>query len=303
MRKLEIAVQRETIPYQGNSPERVGGQYRQLNSVTAIIERAGCLREAFPFLVPPKPYCADGVPGFLKIRSRPQALKRRLIQLNSNRVLTWLVFDIDRPEAYFAPDDANLPPPNYVAVNPENGHSHTAYLLKDPVQNFARSRQSPLHYMAAVERGMRRRLDADPGYTGTIAKNPLHVDWRVEWQARKPYDLDDLARELSKEDMRAEFRRPHEAGLGRNCSVFDDARDWAYRNILKFKRDVGSVEGWQQRCVDIALAHNSGFAAPMTYGEVRNIGKSIAKWTWQRLPKVRFPASSRYACSIDGLAM
>jgi hypothetical protein len=70
--------------------------------------------------------------------------------------------------------------------------------------------------------------------------------------------------------------------------VFDDARDWAYRNILKFKRDVGSVEGWQQRCVDIALAHNGGFAAPMTYGEVRNIGKSIAKWTWQRFTEGTF---------------
>jgi hypothetical protein len=284
MRKLEI----ETIPYQGNSPKRASAPYRQPNSITAIIEHAGSLRQAFPLLIPPKPYCADYLPGFLKIRSRRQALKRRLIQLNSNRVFAWLPFDIDRPGAYFAAEDANLPPPNYVAINPENGHSLTAYLLKDPVQNFAGSRQSPLHYMAAVERGMRHRLGADRGYTGTIAKNPLHTDWRVEWQAPQPYDLGYLASELSKDDMRSEFRREDETGLGRNCSVFDDAREWAYHNVLKFKREVGCGEAWQQRCIDIALSHNCVFAAPMTYAEVRNIGKSIAKWTWQRFNEGTF---------------
>jgi hypothetical protein len=37
--------------------------------------------------------------------------------------------DIDHATAYFAHRDANLPQPNFIAVNPENGHGHSAVLL------------------------------------------------------------------------------------------------------------------------------------------------------------------------------
>jgi hypothetical protein len=266
----------------------------QHRAIERTIERAGGLRQAFPLLIPPRPYCADHLPGRLLIRSRNSALKRRHIQLNHDRVRVWVPFDIDRRDAYFAAGDADLPRPNFVAINPENGHSLSAYLLKTPVENFASSRQSPLHYLAAVERGLRRRLGADPGYGGLIAKNPLHANWRVEWQAPKPYDLSDLARELSQADMRPEARREREAGLGRNCSVFEDVRPWAYRNVLAFKRDGGRFEAWVQRCIEIALGYNNGFAHPMTYAEVRGIGKSIAKWTWRNFSAEKLSARQSY---------
>jgi hypothetical protein len=286
-----------TIAYQVKARGRARrwpGEQVQYRHIEQIVDSAGGLRQAFPLLIPPRPYCADYLPGALQIRSRKLALKRRHVQLNHDRVRVWMPFDIDRPDAYFAADDVDLPRPNFIAVNPDNGHSLSAYLLKTPAENFASSRESPLQYLAAVERGLRRRLGADPGYRGLIAKNPQHADWRVEWQAPKPYDLGELARELSQEDMRPEARREHEAGLGRNCSVFEDVRPWAYRNVLAFKRDGDGLDAWIQRCIDIALGYNSGFARPMTYAEVCAIGKSIAKWTWRNFSAEKLSARQSY---------
>ena len=80
-------------------------------------------------------------------------------------------------------------------------------------------------------------------------QNPMHADWRVDWPAPyRPYELGQLADALTKTDMRPEPRRERETGLGRNCSVFDDARTWAYRSVLRFRREGGTREGWRERC-------------------------------------------------------
>lgn len=245
------------------------------------------MAQIFPDLLPQKPYCADELEYGLVIRSRKSALKRRHIQLNTPNVFSWLHFDQDSAEGYFAADDGNLLAPTFIAENPENGHAHIAYLLKNPVSNFAASRSSPLHYLAAVERGMRRRLGADPNYTALIAKNPLHPDWRVEWQARQPYDLSELADWLWPRDTVPEPKRER-SGFGRNCDVFDDTRDFAYKNVIKFKRDVGSLDAWIERCQKIAAGHNLVFANQLPLSEIRAIGKSIAKWTWRTFSQQRF---------------
>jgi hypothetical protein len=36
--------------------------------------------------------------------------------------------DIDHAGTYFAHCDANMPEPNFIAINPENGHGHCAAL-------------------------------------------------------------------------------------------------------------------------------------------------------------------------------
>ena len=110
---------------------------------------------AFPELVPPRPYCTDHL-GAVQIRPRAVALRRRYIQLNGPQAYTWLQFDIDRQAAYGVWDDVGLPPPTVAAVNPASTHAHIAYLLGAPVTRFSGSRESPLHYLAAVERGLRR---------------------------------------------------------------------------------------------------------------------------------------------------
>jgi len=68
--------------------------------------------------------------------------------------------DIDHNGAYFAHRDANVPEPNFIAINAENGHGHSAMLLAVPVARHDAARFEPLHFYGAVERGIARRIGA-----------------------------------------------------------------------------------------------------------------------------------------------
>ena len=284
----ELRLHRETIAYQDISPRRgARGAYPWGDrSVEEIIASASGLRQAFPSLIPPKPYCADDPQHGITIRPRETAVKRRHLQLNGKQAIVWMPFDVDRSGAFFAARDADLPAPNFIAANRESGHAHVAYLLAGPVQQFDISRLEPIRYAADVQRGLRRRLGADAGYTGLISKNPLHPHWRVEWHD-KPYDLGTLASHLSKADMRAETRLQRETGLGRNCSVFDSLRYWAYSHVLAAKLEGRSPREWFEQCVYVAEQHNV-FGAPLSPSEIRCIAKSVAKWTWARFDADKF---------------
>jgi hypothetical protein len=255
--------------------------------VSEIVSGANGLRQAFPDLIPSKPYCTDHPQHGVIIRPRATALKRRHVQLNGKQATVWLAFDVDRPTAYFAARDADLPVPNFIAENPDNGHAHLAYLLAVPVQQFDVSRLAPIRYAADVQRGLRRRLDADAGYVGLIAKNPLHADWRVEWHD-EPYDLGELACHLTKADMRGEVRREREAGLGRNVSIFDSLRYWAYEHVRAHKAAGRSQSDWFDLCLYVAGQHNAGFYTPLPQSEVRLIAKSVARWTWVHFDAATF---------------
>jgi replicase family protein len=115
-----------------------------------------------------------------------------------------MLHDIDVPGAYYAHDDANLPQPNLIMINPENGHAHTAYLLGTPVARHSAARVAPLRLFAAVERGIARRVGADRQYGGLISKNPLHRAWRVEARRQQPYSLHELSDWLFADDMKAD---------------------------------------------------------------------------------------------------
>jgi hypothetical protein len=265
-------------------------ELQNLDVLSILVEkphRAIWDRDVFAELVPPRPYCTDRLGDGLRVRPRATALQRRYIQLNGPAAYAWLQFDVDRPGAFEMIEfGGHVPLPTIITVNPATTHAHVGYLLFEPVTRFAGSRESPLHYLAAVERGLRRRLGADRAYNGLITQNPLHPDWRTDWLGG--YSLSALAASLRRADMRPEPRREHEAGLGRNCSVFDDTREWAYREVLRFKRDGGTPEGWRERCRTIAGAHNSVFALPLPHSEVRSIGKSIADWTWDEFTDAKF---------------
>ena len=279
----------DTIPYQIRSPVRRRFECPPSDDVQAIVGAATGLRQAFPELVPARPYCTDDPSSGVAILRKSIALRKRHIQLDPPKLIRWLPFDVDRPDACFASESASLPAPNFVAVNPENGHSLTAYLLAVPVRKFDGSHRGPIEYLAAIERGFRRRLGADPGYSGLIAKNPLHPHWRVDWPMPRPYEMGELAGALDKRDMRPE-PKSETLGLGRNCSIFDDARHWAYRNVLDFKRAGAAFERWEARLLQVVQGHNLIFSDPLPHSELRHIAKSIAKWTWRRFSVERFSA-------------
>ena len=77
-----------------------------------------------------------------------RSLQRRHIQLNGPASFRWMPHDIDHASAYFAHRDANMPEPNFIAINPENGHGHSAVLLTMPVARHAAARSSLYIFMA-----------------------------------------------------------------------------------------------------------------------------------------------------------
>jgi len=232
--------------------------------------------------LPRRPYCADDLSDGLRIRSLAQALTKPYIQINRPYLRIWSIFDVDRPGAAVAWEDAMLPPPAWAAVNRDNGHAHLVYGLSAPVLvDSPDMRQAPLRYLCAVEAAFRAKLEADSGYSGLITKNPAHPLWRVLKGPQRGYELGELAEwvDLSKHAPR---RKPEEVGLGRNVSLFDWLRQYAYRHIRHYKGDVRNFVVWQSHLNSRALLRNGDFQHPLDGREVWHIARSVSKWTWRR---------------------
>ena len=233
---------------------------------------------------PRRPYCTDDFEQGLQIRSLKQALTKTYLQANPPHLRVWSIYDIDRPAGGLAWDEANLPPPSWATVNKANGHAHLVYGLRAPVLTASmEARQAPLRYLNAVESAFRAKLGGDDGYSGLITKNPKHPLW---WTVRGPelaYELDDLAEWVNLEPFKAKPGvKVAEVGLGRNVTVFDFVRFWAYKKVREYKGQHGGFVHWQKAVYDRCMARNADFGQPMDHREAYHIACSVAKWTWSR---------------------
>jgi hypothetical protein len=219
----------------------------------------------------------------LFIRPAAAAIKKRYIQQNTPWELKWLVYDIDRPTASIDWLDGHAPSPNIIAMNPENGHAHFFYGLKVPVlkDGAIGARQRPLRYAASIDVALSRLLEADPGYSGLICKNPLHNYWNVQEWLHCPYDLPWLADYLDLEPYRDARRHLPEIGLGRNCTLFDVTRRRAY--AMRRSACFLNVDFFVWEVTQYAARVNAEFLAPLPFSEVKATGKSIGKWTWANM--------------------
>ena len=231
---------------------------------------------------PRRPYCTDDLATGLRIRSLRQAITKPYLQANPPHLRIWSIHDVDRAGAALAWEDANLPPPSWVAVNRENAHAHLVWGLTAPVlMDSPDMRQKPMRYLCAVEAAFREAMRADAGYVGLITKNPQHPLWRTLRGPRMSYELGELAEwvDLPKHLPR---RKPEEVGLGRNVTVFDWLRQYAYRHVRHYKGDVRNFVLWQSHLNSKALERNGDFLYPLQGNEIWHIAKSVSKWTWRR---------------------
>ena len=233
---------------------------------------------------PRRPYCTDDLDAGLRIRSLKQALTKCYIQANPPHLRVWSLYDIDRPGGALAWEEPNLPPPSWAAVNRENAHAHLAYGLRVPVLTSSmEARQAPLRYLNAVEAAFRAKLQADDGFSGLITKNPAHPLWRTLQGPDLAYELGDLAEWVDLEHFKPrQGVKVAEVGLGRNVTVFDFVRLWAYKNVREYKNVRGGFVYWQKAVYDRCMARNGDFTHPMDNREAYHIARSVAKWTWQR---------------------
>jgi hypothetical protein len=235
--------------------------------------------------LPRRPYCSDDLSRGLVIRHTATALRYRHIQPNAPLETAWLVFDVDYVGAAFAWEKVNLPPPTLTVSNPKNGHAHLFYGLNTPVGMSDAARDAPIRYAAAVQAAFLAKLCADPGYAGHIAKNPFHNAWSALW-VQHLYDLGELAEyvELPKRHVQREV-----LGLGRNCTLFDELRAWAYQGVREYKRNGATADQWHRAVLGQAEKLNA-FPVPLSFSEVKAVAKSIAKWTWRNFSDAAFSA-------------
>lgn len=162
--------------------------------------------DRFIAALPDKPYATNDFERGLRIMERRHAVKRAYIQLHGVQ-RRYLPFDIDRPGAAFAWEDAGLPAPTLTIVDPENGHAHLLYELETPVvfldrNGRGRARKGPMDYYRAVLMAYGNRLGADPAYRGVTVKNPLHNRWELIHFDR-PRDLAELAESVDLRSSRS----------------------------------------------------------------------------------------------------
>jgi hypothetical protein len=90
------------------------------------------------------------------------------------------------------------------------------------------------------------------------------------------YDLGVLAEAITIE--KRPKKREQQAGQGRNVTLFDDLRRWAY----KARRNYDDYGEWLAACMAMSAQMNA-FNHPLPYSEVRSVAKSVARWTWQNI--------------------
>lgn len=238
------------------------------------------------------PYVSDELSKGCWREPRSKAVTRRYVQLNSAKLVWCVVLDVDHDELDGLTIDAGLPEPSWTAVNPFNGHGHVAYILEVPIARSDAARTKPLRYLARIEAGLCAALRADVSYAGLLTKNPLSNAWNTFWCPDEDggvYTLTDLAQALGDRLPRQLPRKPETShGLGRNVTLFNALRTWAYTAIRRYRED--GREEWEAMTLAWAQSINQGFPEPLPAREVRDTAHSVAKWVWTNFSEDQFRA-------------
>lgn len=250
--------------------------------------------------LPNKPYCTNDYANGFRPRILPalKAIEFRHIQPNHPVIKFRLVFDLDRPTGcglwspLFVHEDAGLPPPNWVAINPESGNGHVGYELEVPVRMDDELRKAA-RYLAAIEQVYGIKLNADPSYSGHLCKNPLNPHWGTDWLTLTPYSLDDLAEFVNLSGIKFGTKKTvsnNECFSGmRNCTIFDELRKWAYKSVRQFWTP-GGLDMFRAAALLKAEMLNCQlfFGNQLNHAEVKSIAKSVATWTWKKMSPDKF---------------
>ena len=244
------------------------------------LDAMGCTPELRTLIInrfPRRPYCTDSLESGLAIRSLDSAIKKSYIQHNPQGWKSVIVVDVDRQVINTEWSDAGLPAPTWITINPKNGHAHYAWTIKNPVWAGG-ANQRPTRYVEAIIEAYRARLNGDPGFSNLITKNPISPVWTVESPSNfATYELADLSRYVDLKGIKKKRRDPSAIdGLGRNCTLFDEVRDWAYSVV----RNFADCADFSDAVYDRTAEMNVNFSSPLSYVEIKGIAKSISKWTW-----------------------
>ncbi|WP_072691686.1 replication initiation protein [Rhodococcus marinonascens] len=239
-------------------------------------------------LLPHRPYATNALARGQYRMSRDDALTMRYIEHSPHALLGSIVIDCDHPDAamraFEQPSDH--PAPNWVAQSP-SGRAHLGWWLgPHHICRTDSALLAPLRLAHRIERGLCISVGGDFAYGGQLTKNPIHPDWETIYGPADPYTLREL---ITVHTPRQISRRPDRvAGLGRNVTMFDTARTWAYPQWWHHRN--GTVDQWLQLVLQRCHAINTQFADPLPFVEVQATAHSIGKWIWRNFDEEEFRA-------------
>lgn len=255
------------------------------------------IRKTYLSRFPLHAFATDELTHGIRMYPLEIAIAKAIVQHNYKHSLSWMVYDIDREQVAIDWDDRNAPPPNIIAINPTNGHGHYFYGLEAPIHNYIGASEKALRYMAVVDTALTDKLGADPGYSKLMSKNPLHKRWITLYPNLRLYDLDELADWLDLEKYNDRRKRLPNYGYGRNCTLFETLRPWAYR---KRRTPYLSAEFFYGDVLSQAMIINAGFNPPLPHSEVRSTAKSVSQWTWRRMSAEGFSSYQSRLGKLSG---
>lgn len=228
-----------------------------------------------------KLYCSNDLTFGLRLLPSEYALKHKYIQANNDKFIMFLVIDLDHNNPLIF-EDVGLPAPNFCVIDNEKSTSHHIYALEAPIpKNYTdKSANKALNLFAKVQQAFTKAAKGDPLYAGMIAKNPLNKHWKT-WNSNHfySYNLYELADYV---ELPKRLTKRQAIGEGRNCWLFDTVRQWAYKQVLFYKKHQATEKDFYNVVLD-KLDKSNVFesSSPLSYNELKAIAKSISKWTWQ----------------------
>ena len=211
-----------------------------------------------------------------------------------------LVLDCDNREAVerahaCAMGAGGLPTPNLTITRLASEHLHIGWMLARPVLRGEHARAKPLTALARVSEFYCASLDADRGYVGVLASNPLDTaHYATAWLREEPFGLDELAAVVP-QGWRRSITQPG-TDVGRNCWLFD--------RLIRF--------GGSPRVTDAEIEHlaavlNGSLLWPLDAGEVAGVVKSVnghyrAQWRARGWHQPAFLEMQRKLGRAGGLA-
>ncbi|MCW0233201.1 MAG: replication initiation protein [Ferrovibrio sp.] len=233
--------------------------------------------------IPKWTYCAnDRLYRDNQRRPREEAVTFKKIAINHTARVNYLIFDCDHDDEYRF-RHIGLPAPSWIAATRQTRRHHIVWRLSTPVLTGYDARPKPKWFLAGVAGALREALQADPGYSGLLTKNPLlngEEDWDVQAWSGKPVTLQEMADRVGFSLGNLKGKPTNDVGtaLGRNCQLFDWLRHWAYRNFAHYSNQ----DHWKVSVLKTAYELNAKFDYPLPHTEVKSTAKSVAKWVWTR---------------------
>lgn len=235
--------------------------------------------ELYKSKLPSKPYYTNNFFLGKKIGHLKTALCASHIQSNSSTHKYFILLDLDSETSTFDWADKGLPAPHLIVRNLNDGRSHMTYILETSVKVDLLGHYKPIKYCSDIEHGLAVKVGADMNYNGLLTKNPFKSSlYKVFSFQDEPYDLDYLHEFVDKDLVKRHREAKREKGIedgfasGRNCTLFENLRQWAYTNWHRC--DLAEL---QSVLLSQAMEFNA-FECPLSTNEVSTIADSVFRF-------------------------